>query len=94
VIDRDRYLPQNPSLSNVSSEHTHWPLLQTLFAMTHTPLSRQGPLRRPLATEKTIKNTILTIIVGLPFSFNGLTNTNQNEKRIIIDKSIKSHNIL
>ena len=44
-------LPQNPWLSYVSSEHTHCPLLQTLLAMTHTSLSRQGPLRRPLATD-------------------------------------------
>jgi len=43
-------LPQNPSLSNVSCEQTHCPWSQTLFTMTQTPLSRQGPLRRPLAT--------------------------------------------
>ena len=49
--DMKRFIPQNPSLSNVSSEHTHCPLLQTLLAMTHTSLSRQGPLSRPLASD-------------------------------------------
>ena len=41
----------------MSAEQTHWPLLQTLFAITHTPFSRQGPLSRPLATEKETKHS-------------------------------------
>jgi len=67
---RGTILPQNPSLSNVSCEHTHCPWLQTLFTMTQTPLSRQGPLRRPLATEDKQKQQHVIIVQYIKSRFN------------------------